>query len=131
MRRCGTRAKHAGRSAPSWPCCCGRWETFLYTLKAGPAGGRLRRPSSAGSDTTATGEPASPSHRASPFTSGRTRVELEQAVAPTYGSCPVIASLRAFGVVQRQAPVPAASIEKVIPPVSGGKPGSKIVTTSW
>jgi hypothetical protein len=24
------------------------WETFLYTLKAGPAGGRLRRPSSAG-----------------------------------------------------------------------------------
>ena len=22
------------------------WETFLYTLKAGPAGGRLRRPSS-------------------------------------------------------------------------------------
>jgi hypothetical protein len=23
-------------------------ETFLYTLKAGPAGGRLRRPSSAG-----------------------------------------------------------------------------------
>ena len=25
-----------------------RWETFLYTLKAGPAGGRLRRPSSAG-----------------------------------------------------------------------------------
>jgi hypothetical protein len=23
-----------------------RWETFLYTLKAGPAGGRLRRPSS-------------------------------------------------------------------------------------
>ncbi len=26
-----------------------RWETFLYTLKAGPAGGRLRRPSSVGS----------------------------------------------------------------------------------
>ena len=26
------------------------WETFLYTLKAGPAGGRLRRPSSAGTD---------------------------------------------------------------------------------
>jgi hypothetical protein len=25
-----------------------RWEKFLYTLKAGPAGGRLRRPSSAG-----------------------------------------------------------------------------------
>ena len=25
------------------------WETFLHTLKAGPAGGRLRRPSSAGS----------------------------------------------------------------------------------
>jgi hypothetical protein len=23
-----------------------RWETFLYILKAGPAGGRLRRPSS-------------------------------------------------------------------------------------
>jgi hypothetical protein len=29
----------------------GSWETFLYTLKAGPAGGRLRRPSSAGSTT--------------------------------------------------------------------------------
>jgi hypothetical protein len=29
------------------------WETFLYTLKAGPAGGRLRRPSSAGSPTRA------------------------------------------------------------------------------
>ena len=28
-----------------------RWEEFLYDLKAGPAGGRLRRPSSAGSDT--------------------------------------------------------------------------------
>jgi hypothetical protein len=28
-------------------------ETFLYTLKAGPAGGRLRRPSSAGKDTVA------------------------------------------------------------------------------
>jgi hypothetical protein len=39
---------------------------FLYTLKAGPAGGRLRRPSSAGSDTTVTGEPASPSHQAEP-----------------------------------------------------------------
>jgi hypothetical protein len=26
----------------------GCWETFLYILKAGPAGGRLRRPSSAG-----------------------------------------------------------------------------------
>jgi hypothetical protein len=25
-----------------------RWEKFLYELKAGPAGGRLRRPSSAG-----------------------------------------------------------------------------------
>ena len=25
------------------------WEEFLYELKAGPAGGRLRRPSSAGS----------------------------------------------------------------------------------
>jgi hypothetical protein len=42
---------------------CAR-EDFLYELKAGPAGGRLRRPSSAGSDTTATGERASPSsHR--------------------------------------------------------------------
>ena len=39
-------------------------EEFLYHFKAGPAGGRLRRPSSAGSDTTATGESASPSsHR--------------------------------------------------------------------
>jgi hypothetical protein len=38
-----------------------RSEEFLDTLKAGPAGGRLRRPSSAGTDPTATGEPASPS----------------------------------------------------------------------
>jgi hypothetical protein len=29
-----------------------RWETFLYTLKAGPAGGRLRRPPSAGRTPT-------------------------------------------------------------------------------
>jgi hypothetical protein len=28
------------------------WEAFLYTLKAGPAGGRLRRPSSAGRPPT-------------------------------------------------------------------------------
>ena len=35
-----------------------RWEEFLYKLKAGPAGGRLRRPSSAGNDTMRTGEPA-------------------------------------------------------------------------
>ena len=33
---------------------------FLYLLKAGPAGGRLRRPSSAGSTTTAAGDPTSP-----------------------------------------------------------------------
>jgi hypothetical protein len=32
---------------------------FLYLLKAGPAGGRLWRPSSAGSTTTAAGDPAS------------------------------------------------------------------------
>ena len=31
------------------------WETFLHTLKAGPAGGRLRRPSSAGSTPTGQG----------------------------------------------------------------------------
>jgi hypothetical protein len=34
--------------------------TFFTLLKAGPAGGRLRRPSSAGNDTTGTGEPPSP-----------------------------------------------------------------------
>jgi hypothetical protein len=39
-----------------WAGC----DNFPYTLKAGPAGGRLRRPSSrAGSTTTATGAPAS------------------------------------------------------------------------
>jgi hypothetical protein len=32
-----------------------RREEFLYELKAGPAGGRLRRPSSAGNDAAATG----------------------------------------------------------------------------
>jgi hypothetical protein len=30
------------------------WETFLYILKAGPAGGRHRRPSSAGNDSSVT-----------------------------------------------------------------------------
>ena len=30
---------------------------FLYHFKAGPAGGRPRRPSAAGNDTAATGEP--------------------------------------------------------------------------
>jgi hypothetical protein len=34
------------------------WETFLYTLKAGPAGGRLRRPSSAGRRQVPRSEPA-------------------------------------------------------------------------
>jgi hypothetical protein len=39
---------------------CAR-EDFLYELKAGPAGGRLRRPSSAGSTTLAT--PSGRTHR--------------------------------------------------------------------
>jgi hypothetical protein len=51
MRRRGTRVKEqsmpASRSVAS--VLLRSWETFLYTLKAGPAGGRLRRPSSAGS----------------------------------------------------------------------------------
>jgi hypothetical protein len=33
---------------------------FLYSSQGRPAGGRLRRPSSAGNDTTGTGEPALP-----------------------------------------------------------------------
>jgi hypothetical protein len=45
-RDAGGGAAACRRPAPSCPRCCGRWETFLYTLKAGPAGGRLRRPSS-------------------------------------------------------------------------------------
>jgi hypothetical protein len=39
-------------------------EEFLYELKAGPAGGRLRRPSSAGRPATGTGNRA-PSHATS------------------------------------------------------------------
>jgi hypothetical protein len=41
-------AKHAG--VPRRRVRAGelRWEKFLYELKAGPAGGRLRQPSSAG-----------------------------------------------------------------------------------
>jgi hypothetical protein len=50
-----------------------RWEEFLYELKAGSAGGRLRRPSSAGSDTTATGQPASPSRQVIPNPIGHRR----------------------------------------------------------
>jgi hypothetical protein len=43
----GTRERAACRCpAPLCPCCCGRWETFLYTLKAGlraaASGGRPR-----------------------------------------------------------------------------------------
>jgi hypothetical protein len=38
---------------------CAR-EEFLYELKAGPAGGRLRRPSSAGSTGLRHREPTSP-----------------------------------------------------------------------
>src|SRR5688500_9626531 len=58
----GTRNMPAFRSVVS-VLLRGRWETFLYTLQAGPAGGRLRRPSSAGSASTGTGEPAEPSTR--------------------------------------------------------------------
>ena len=36
------------RAAPAASVLEVRWEEFLYELKAGPAGGRLRRPSSAG-----------------------------------------------------------------------------------
>jgi len=39
------------------------WETFLYTLKAGPAGGRLRRPSSAGSHHQRSDLPARAAHQ--------------------------------------------------------------------
>jgi hypothetical protein len=48
--RCGEACR---RFAPSCPCCCGCGETFLYTIKTGPAG----------NDTTGTGAPASPSQQ--------------------------------------------------------------------
>jgi hypothetical protein len=47
VRDAGERAA-CRRSAPSFRADEVRWETFLHTLKAGPAGGRLRRPPSAG-----------------------------------------------------------------------------------
>jgi hypothetical protein len=49
MRRVRDTAKHA--DVPLRRVRAGelRWEEFLYELKAGPAGGRRRRPSSAGS----------------------------------------------------------------------------------
>jgi hypothetical protein len=62
MRQCdGAEAKHA--SVPLRRVRAGevRVRTSLYELKAGPAGGRLRRPSSAGDDRTGAGEPVSPS----------------------------------------------------------------------
>src|SRR5215218_9104389 len=40
-----------------------RWEKFLYELKAGPAGGRLRRPSSAGTPQRPPGNRPHPPHR--------------------------------------------------------------------
>jgi hypothetical protein len=51
--RCGGAGRGWRRAAcrrPTSPCPCplSGCEDFLYTLKAGPAGGRLRRPSSAG-----------------------------------------------------------------------------------
>src|SRR4030095_9997165 len=35
----GEGAAACWRPAPSCPGCCGGWETFVYTLKDGPAGG--------------------------------------------------------------------------------------------
>jgi hypothetical protein len=49
------------------------WETFLYTLKAGPAGGRLRRPSSRRQRHDA--------HRASSLTPASKLLESHQGVA--------------------------------------------------
>jgi hypothetical protein len=51
MRRCGTRVEQQHADVPLRRVRAGelRWEDFLYELKAGPVGGRLRRPSSAGS----------------------------------------------------------------------------------
>jgi hypothetical protein len=55
------------------------WETFLDTLKAGPAGGHLRRPSSAGSTTTAHRLRAKVSSPAKPATTrGRGRVNEQE-----------------------------------------------------
>jgi hypothetical protein len=49
MRRAGRRIEqHASVPLRHVPAGEVRWENFLYELKAGPAGGRLRRPSSAG-----------------------------------------------------------------------------------
>jgi hypothetical protein len=42
-------------ACPFRPCWRGSWETFLYTLKAGPAGGHLRRPSAAGRTSPSSG----------------------------------------------------------------------------
>jgi hypothetical protein len=51
---------------------------LLYHFKAGPAGGRLRRPSSAGSNTGITGELASPA------TEPERRVVGEQPIAAVF-----------------------------------------------
>jgi hypothetical protein len=68
---------HLGSSRCKPGSCC---EDFLYMqLKAGPAGGRLRRPSSAGNVTAITGDrPTLPARRSQ---SGHAPSELN---APTF-----------------------------------------------
>jgi hypothetical protein len=86
---------------------------FLYELKAGPAGGRLRRPSSAGNDTTVTAEPASP------FTPGD---------AATAASCHRSRSGRRKDQELNQAPLASSCFEgrSIRPPLSieGAGPGN-------
>jgi hypothetical protein len=73
----------------------GVWEEFLYELKAGPAGGRLRRPSSRRQRHAGTEEPASTSRTIR----SRLAVALTAALAQRLGelrsggSCPVALTL--------------------------------------
>ena len=88
--------EESGQTSPGGHDPDHRREDFLYTLKAGPAGGRLRRPSSAGSDTTVTGAPASPSTQGGPYGRAQRRDGAGgsgPAATPPAGSYPAEPSL--------------------------------------
>jgi hypothetical protein len=70
-----------GRSIRRW---CRLVTTSSTLLKAGPAGGRLRRPSSAGSATTATEDPASPATQPAPPQQPDRRVVLHRPCGHTH-----------------------------------------------
>jgi len=127
-------------------------EKFLYDFKAGPAGGRLRRPSSAGSTRTATGALASPlggptmpgilGHRVQRAILPPERTAMNPRMTPSHAnpsrsntfrmavlSTAVPACTRTTAACSNSHPVSsAAAVDPVPRPRSAG---SKIAMPSW